>query len=157
MAVIVPTCLCPSDSPMVAQAKINNNLVALFFLMSAGQFRGNTVNYGSCLCSPLQILASINNNIAGFFTWFSGNTSSTLKAGIETLSNGDTQKAVVFSAGFTTAPSVVAMIFAPDGTGYAITVAGDSSVLSATGFTAFFAGAIPAAGYKMMWIATPTA
>lgn len=73
MAVTVPTCLCPTDSPVMALTKINNNLVALMFIMSAGLFRGNTVNLGACLCSELQILAALNNNIAAFFTWFSNN------------------------------------------------------------------------------------
>lgn len=70
MAVVHTQCLCPSDSKPQALAKISNNLSALFFLMSAGLFRGNTVNLGSCLCSEPQILATINNNIAAFFTWF---------------------------------------------------------------------------------------
>lgn len=61
------------DSRLTALAKTNNNLSALFFLMSAGLFRGNTVNLGACLCSELQILATLNNNIAAFFTWFSQN------------------------------------------------------------------------------------
>jgi hypothetical protein len=70
MAVVHTECVCPSDSKPQALAKINNNLSALFFLMSAGLFRGNTVNLGNCLCSEPQILATLNNNIAAFFTWF---------------------------------------------------------------------------------------
>ncbi len=70
MAVVNTECLCPSDSRPQALGKINNNLSALFFLMSAGLFRGNTVNLGACLCSEPQILAAMNNNIAAFFTWF---------------------------------------------------------------------------------------
>lgn len=73
MAVTIPTCLCPADSPLTALAKINNNLSALFFLMSAGSFRGDTVNLGACLCSELQILATLNNNISRFFTWVAAN------------------------------------------------------------------------------------
>lgn len=73
MPVVVPTCLCPGDSIAVSQAKINNNLVALFYIMSAGEFIGQTVNFGTCLCSPAQILAAINGNIAAFFTWYSEN------------------------------------------------------------------------------------
>jgi hypothetical protein len=70
MAVVNTQCLCPGDSKPQALAKINNNLSALFFLMSAGLYRGNTVNLGACLCSEPQILATLNNNIAAFFTWF---------------------------------------------------------------------------------------
>lgn len=87
MAVVVPSCLSPMDSPMQAQAKINNNLVALFFLMSAGQFRGNTVNLGDCLCSPLQILATLNNNVAAFFTWLSANGGAPVDASIHSWSD----------------------------------------------------------------------
>lgn len=58
---------------MVSMAKINNSMVAVLYLMSAGTFRGDTVNYGSCLCSPAQILASINNNLSRFFSWYAAN------------------------------------------------------------------------------------
>lgn len=84
MAVVHTECLCPTDSKPQALAKINNNLSALFFLMSAGAFRGNTVNLGSCLCSESQILAALNNNIAAFFTWFANNGGVPIDAAITT-------------------------------------------------------------------------
>lgn len=61
------------DSPIQAQNKINNNRVALFLPTSAGQFRGNTVNLGDYRYNQLQILATLNNNVAAFFTWLSAN------------------------------------------------------------------------------------
>lgn len=87
MAVTVPTCLCPTDSRPQSLAKINNNLVALYFIMSAGLFRGNTVNLGSCLCSEPQILATLNNNIAAFFTWFAANGGSVVDPAIDSWSD----------------------------------------------------------------------
>lgn len=85
MAAVVHTeCVCPADSRPQALAKINNNLTALFYIMSAGLFRGNTVNLGSCLCSEPQILAALNNNIAGFFTWFANNGGGVVDPNLDT-------------------------------------------------------------------------
>ena len=86
MAVTVPTCLCPTDSRPQSLAKINNNLVALFFIMSAGTYRGNTVNLGACLCSEPQILATMNNNIASFFTWLAANGGAPVDSSISSWS-----------------------------------------------------------------------
>lgn len=69
---ITPTCECPPDGQAQLLAKINNNLVILFNLMTAGTFRGNLVNLGECLCSVSQILATLNNNIVAFFAVYSG-------------------------------------------------------------------------------------
>ncbi len=73
MAVAVPTCACPADSLMQSMAKANNNQIAIYFLMSSGAFRGDAVNLGSCLCSPAQIMATMANNAARFFTWLANN------------------------------------------------------------------------------------
>lgn len=85
MAVVHTECLCPSDSKPQALAKINNNLSSLFFLMSLGLFRGNTVNLGACLCSEPQILATINNNIAAFYTWFANSGGVPVDSTVTTL------------------------------------------------------------------------
>ena len=69
-ATVHTECLCPQDSQAQALAKIANNLSSLFYIMSYGLFRGQTVNMGACLCTPMQILAAINNNVSGFFTWY---------------------------------------------------------------------------------------
>ena len=70
-AVPQPTCLCPPDGDSQILAKINNNLVVLFNIMSSGQFSGQLVNLGECLCSEAQILAALNNNIVSFFESYS--------------------------------------------------------------------------------------
>ncbi len=69
---ITPTCDCPPDGQAQLLAKINNNLVVLFNIMSSGSFTGQLVNLGDCLCSPAQILATLNNNIVAFFTAYAG-------------------------------------------------------------------------------------
>lgn len=158
MAVVHTECLCPGDSRPQALAKISNNLSALFFLMSAGLFRGNTVNLGACLCSEPQILATINNNIAAFFTWLATNglplSTTAFQAGVADLALNDASKAVVFPTAFATAPAVIAVVVAPDNSGYVISLSPDSSTVSATGFTALFGAAIPASGYKLHWFAS---
>lgn len=126
--------------------------------MSSGKWTGNFVNLGACLCSEPQILAALNNNIVSFFNWFSANgvPGSGAQSGIVDLANGDASKAVVFNTPFAATPSVVCVIAAPDNTGFVISPGLDGGNVSKTGFTALFAAATPAAGYKMFWIATPT-
>lgn len=156
MAVITQTCLCPADSPLTALVKINNNMSALFFLMSAGLFRGATVNLGACLCSELQILATLNNNISGFFTWFvaNGNTPSTgnQKAGLFDLATNSVNQAIAFDVPFPSIPSVVCTLV-PTGGGDPILV--DPQSITVNGFTASWGFAVPA-GYKLAWIAQKT-
>lgn len=73
MAYLYPNCNCPGDSKLQTMAKINNGLVNLFTIMSAGTFVGQLVNVFGCMCSEAQVLASTNNNIANFFSWFANN------------------------------------------------------------------------------------
>lgn len=73
MATVNTACACPMDSKAMLLAKATNNLSSLFFLMSAGAFRANTVNLGACLCSEAQMLQTLVNNTAAFFTWFANN------------------------------------------------------------------------------------
>lgn len=71
--VVTANCLCPTDSTAQRLAKIQNNLVNLFYLMSAGQFTGLFVNLTNCRCSEAQVLQALNNNIVNFFAWFAAN------------------------------------------------------------------------------------
>lgn len=71
--VVTANCLCPTDSTAQKIAKINNNLVNLFHLMSAHAFTGLFVNLNACRCSESQVLSALNTNIVNFFDWFSDN------------------------------------------------------------------------------------
>lgn len=160
MPTSTPTCACPVDTPIQLLAKFNNNLALLFKTMSLNRWTGQLVALiggGSCGCTETQILAALNNNIVSFFAWFSANAvASGAQAGIVDLTNGDASKAVAFATAFAAKPSVVCIIAAPDNSGYVISPGLDNGNVAAAGFTALFAGAVPGAGYKMFWIATPT-
>ncbi len=77
------------------------------------------------------------------------------QAGSTTLAIGNVSKAIVFPDVFDVAPIVDCWIVPPDSTAFVITADPDGSTITTAGFTALFAGAIPAAGYVLMWTATP--
>lgn len=77
------------------------------------------------------------------------------QAGQESLSIGATSIAIVFPDAFDAAPIVDCWIIMPDNTAFNITANPDASTITTTGFTALFAGAIPAAGYILAWNAQP--
>lgn len=80
--VVTANCLCPTDSTAQKLAKINNNAVNLFYLMSAGAFTGLFVNLNTCRCSDAQVLSALNNNLVNFFNWFSENGGLAVDTGI---------------------------------------------------------------------------
>ena len=51
-------------------------------MISAGQFKGNTVNFSSCLCSELQILQILNNNLVAGFNWLAAAGGAVVDPGI---------------------------------------------------------------------------
>jgi hypothetical protein len=76
------------------------------------------------------------------------------QSGVEDLSITDTSIAIVFPSAFDSLPVVECQIIMPDNTAFNITANPDNSTISVTGFTALFASAIPAAGYRMSWRAS---
>lgn len=113
-------------------------------------FTGIQVNTGACGCSELQILQVINRNLVAAFTSVA---SSSVQSGVEALALNDASKAVVFPVAFASAPSVVAMIIAPDNTGFVVSLVADESTRTVAGVTFLFGASIPAAGYKLAWLA----
>lgn len=151
MPAVTATCLCPLDSTAQKLAKINNNLVNLFNLMSAEEWTGQFVNLADCRCSDSLVLSAINNNIVNFFNWYSENPAGEgVQAGVEDLALNDASKAVVFPTAFAAAPAVVANLISPDGLGV-IDVSPDDTTLTAAGVTFVFGALIPAAGWKLAW------
>jgi hypothetical protein len=157
--VVQPTALAPYHSDYEVLAKINNNLVNLFKLMSGNKWTGQFVNIGQCLCSESLIMQAINNNIVSFFAWFAlngGSGGGNVQAGIVAIPNGASSLAVVFATPFSAAPAVVAVVIAPNNAGFVISFGGDGSQLTANGFTAMLGAPVPNGNYKLAWIANPT-
>lgn len=67
-----------------------------------------------------------------------------------TLAAADASKAITFGTAFDAAPIVVCNIVAPESGDI---IASVPTLVTASGFTAVFAAAIPATGYKLAWIA----
>lgn len=96
----------------------------------------------------MQLLAG---NISG------GGGTGNVRSGTAALAQNDTSKAIVFSTPFTGGglPDVVPTIMAPAG-GDIISCEPDYSTLTNAGVTVIFSAAIPAAGYKLSYVANKT-
>lgn len=77
------------------------------------------------------------------------------QAGSVSLAINDASKVIVFPLAFSAPPIVSCWVVPPDNTGFVISADPDGSTITATGFTALFGAAVPAAGYKLYWSAQP--
>ncbi len=77
------------------------------------------------------------------------------QSGSVSLTLNDVSAAVVFPTAFVTAPIADCWLVPPDNTWPIIDCSVDGSSITTAGFTALFAGAIPSAGWRLFWRASP--